>query len=264
MADCFITRRGGGSSGGLNFEVVGGTTQPTNPKENTIWVNTDTPIAGWALSVDAPENPAEGMVHVTVGSFSLIGFNALKRNSIEILPVSVSQYINWQWTTMEAMIFQDGMWKEWAAGRIYYLGEEYIDFTGGISIASNSGYSTATKNTDNITIGVTVQTNYADRVAVCYATNKLNLAGYKTLYAKVTSSLNRLGEQDGGLKLFVANGLSEFTTLNRTTFNALEGTKVQDTGLLTLSLDISSRNENMYVGVSSKNRNAVITEIWME
>ena len=34
----------------LNFNVVGGTTEPTNPKENTIWINTDTPISYWSLS----------------------------------------------------------------------------------------------------------------------------------------------------------------------------------------------------------------------
>lgn len=39
---------------GLNFKVVGGTTQPSSPKENTIWVNTDTPITSWDFSSEAP------------------------------------------------------------------------------------------------------------------------------------------------------------------------------------------------------------------
>lgn len=34
----------------LNFEVVGGTEEPSNPKENTIWVNTDTPITKYYFS----------------------------------------------------------------------------------------------------------------------------------------------------------------------------------------------------------------------
>ena len=38
---------GGGGFVGLNFEIVGGTTQPSNPKENTIWVNTDQEITNW-------------------------------------------------------------------------------------------------------------------------------------------------------------------------------------------------------------------------
>ena len=61
MADCFITRRGGGGIAGLNFKVVGGTTQPTNPKENTIWVNTNTDITSWVFSAGQPESPTEGL-----------------------------------------------------------------------------------------------------------------------------------------------------------------------------------------------------------
>lgn len=36
-----IIRVGGGGGGGLDLTVVGGTTQPENPKNNTLWVNTD-------------------------------------------------------------------------------------------------------------------------------------------------------------------------------------------------------------------------------
>lgn len=43
---------GGGDN--LNFEVVGGTTQPSNPKENTIWVNTSTDISSWSFSPTYP------------------------------------------------------------------------------------------------------------------------------------------------------------------------------------------------------------------
>jgi hypothetical protein len=43
--------RGGGSNP-LNFKVVGGTSEPANPKENTIWINTDENITDWAFSAD--------------------------------------------------------------------------------------------------------------------------------------------------------------------------------------------------------------------
>ena len=51
MGDAYITRRGGGAP--LNFKVVGGT-KPSNPKENTIWVNTDAEITGWQFASDDP------------------------------------------------------------------------------------------------------------------------------------------------------------------------------------------------------------------
>lgn len=42
----------GGTS--LNFKVVGGTTAPVNPKENTIWVNTDVKITSWHFGAEEP------------------------------------------------------------------------------------------------------------------------------------------------------------------------------------------------------------------
>lgn len=44
----------GGGSNPLNFKVVGGTVQPDNPKENTIWINTDTEITSWDFSATQP------------------------------------------------------------------------------------------------------------------------------------------------------------------------------------------------------------------
>ena len=44
----------GGGGANLNFRVLGGTTQPANPKENDIWVNTDAKITSWVFSVTEP------------------------------------------------------------------------------------------------------------------------------------------------------------------------------------------------------------------
>ena len=48
------TNAGGGAGGGLNFKVVGGTSAPASPKENTIWVNTSTAITSWDFSATEP------------------------------------------------------------------------------------------------------------------------------------------------------------------------------------------------------------------
>lgn len=47
-----IFNESGGMS--LNFKVVGGTSAPSNPKENTIWVNTSTAIHAWDFSATEP------------------------------------------------------------------------------------------------------------------------------------------------------------------------------------------------------------------
>lgn len=53
MSDGFVIRRGGGGAA-LNFNVVGGTSAPSSPKQNTIWVNTNTAIPSWSFGADEP------------------------------------------------------------------------------------------------------------------------------------------------------------------------------------------------------------------
>lgn len=141
----FVTLHGfgSGSSGTeLNFEIVGGTTQPTNPKENTIWVNTDTEITGYEFtSSTQPTKPIEGMVWILIGTQSPVDFNILKKNNIQIYPLSASQYINGKWTTVSTMSYQNGEWTNWWNGRIYWLGETYPDFTGDIKTSDTISYS---------------------------------------------------------------------------------------------------------------------------
>lgn len=52
MGVALISRRGGGAN--LNFRVIGGTSAPTSPKENDIWVNTSTDVTAWAFSAEEP------------------------------------------------------------------------------------------------------------------------------------------------------------------------------------------------------------------
>lgn len=47
-----VNASGGGA--GLNFKIVGGTTQHSNPKENTIWVNTSTAVTSWDFGAAEP------------------------------------------------------------------------------------------------------------------------------------------------------------------------------------------------------------------
>ena len=96
----------------LNFEVVGGTTEPTNPKENTIWVNTDTGITGWYFSATQPENMVEGEVWLLIGDSSDVEFNVLKVNGIQIYPLEAKQMVSGALVDVEEKIYQNEEWKE--------------------------------------------------------------------------------------------------------------------------------------------------------
>ena len=143
----------------LNFEIVGGTTQPTNPKENTIWVNTDTEITSWLFSAVEPTEHVEGMVWFSIGNSSNITFNTLKENGVQIHAIFAKQYKNNIWATVNASIYQNNKWTMWFNGSLYYYGEEFKDYTGGWESNPNLNFNgdlsvggTVTKNIDSITV----------------------------------------------------------------------------------------------------------------
>lgn len=102
----------GGGGANLNFKVVGNL-QPTSPRENTIWLNTDQEITSWIFSAAEPETPEEGMVWFSVGTSSPVEFNALKKNAIQVYPLSAKQYVDGAWVTVTAMSYQGGEWVSW-------------------------------------------------------------------------------------------------------------------------------------------------------
>lgn len=53
MGNVFLHGKGG-AGGGTKLKVVGGTTKPSNPTENMIWIETDTDITNWKISAYEP------------------------------------------------------------------------------------------------------------------------------------------------------------------------------------------------------------------
>lgn len=125
------TNTGGGAGGGLNFKVVGGTSAPASPKENTIWINTNTTITSYVFSATQPTGSA-GMVWISIGTSSTGEFNALKKNSIQVYPISAKQYVSGAWVGKEAKSYQGGKWVDWVT-YLFNNGDECTAQTGGWS-----------------------------------------------------------------------------------------------------------------------------------
>lgn len=151
MADTVSLEGFGGGGASLNFKVVGGLTQPAGPKENTIWVNTDQKITSWVFSAEAPAEPAEGMVWFTTGTSSQVAFNALKKNTVMIYPISAKQYVSGIWIDTTAKSYQNGKWVDWIV-YLYNSGDECISVTGGWTAYKGGSSSSMTKNNDSITL----------------------------------------------------------------------------------------------------------------
>ena len=146
-------KHGAGGTDALNFKVVGGTEQPENPKENTIWVNTETDISGWVLSQEEPVEPSGGLVWIGLGTASPASFNALKKGGLCCFLVSCKQYVGGAWVSKDAYLWKDGAWVQFSSARPereYLIQDGVIDMTAHPhTVTENS--STATTATNGVT-----------------------------------------------------------------------------------------------------------------
>lgn len=245
MGAAFLHGGSGGTS--LNFKVVGGLTQPANPQENTIWVSTDVKITDWTFSAEAPEKPSEGSVWFLTGTSSEVSFNALKKNGLQIYPISAKQYIGGEWVEKSVKSYQGGAWVEWISTvYLYNTGDECTDITGGWVAKAlkrpdqgSAAEPTVTKNTDNLFIK-----GKASNGGVVHTQNKINLSGKKKL------------EFDGTLTPASAGGVwvmigvwSDFGS----TFMDNLAASYQPTNTVTgkQTIDISELDGNYYIGFAT-------------
>lgn len=97
----------------LNYSVIGGLEEPSEPTENMIWVQTDEIIDNYVMSVKEPKNLQENLIWLKLGSTGNITFGRIKLNNIildEVNIVQVKQYKNNQWIEKQAKIYQNNNW----------------------------------------------------------------------------------------------------------------------------------------------------------
>ena len=174
---------------GLKLKVVGGTAAPASPKENTVWVSTDTEIRSYAFSATEPENPTEGMVWFTTGLSSSATMNVDKKNTVMLYPLSCKQYISGAWVTKTAKTYQGGAWKEWSL-YFYNEGDKCEDVTGGWATVAKgldaeypdfAAAPSVSYNAGNVKIS-----QQGNKAGLWYTKNKISLTGRKKLTVKTT------------------------------------------------------------------------------
>ena len=234
------TNTGGGGSGGLNFQVIGGTTAPSNPKENMIWVNTSTKITSYIFSATQPTGSA-GMVWISTGTSSTVEFNALKKNGIQVYPLSVKQYTGGAWVEREAKSYQNGNWTEWATGVFIKNGDLIRNLNAraragsGATVTQRSGY-------------VEVKNPINTSTAVLHDT-LIDVTDYSklTLNADVISVyVDGGGNPKVGPVLLKALNAGSYSEMNS---NIVAGSYTSNKGVRILECDISSFSGKYYVGI---------------
>lgn len=212
---------GGAGGGGLNFKVVDGTSAPASPKENTIWVNCEG-MTGWHMVAEQPENMKPGEVWISTGTASQVAFNAAKKNTVMVYPISAKQ-MQEDGTLVDrtAKSFQNGQWVDWIT---YFLDGEnqYEGLTGGWT-------GNGTIGTDGIKLD---SANTASFDKYMHTANAIDFSRFNLLKIKVSRYYDygdqvntkwvkvtiRTAKNGGGTELAVAyihgTGITEFNIEN--------------------------------------------------
>lgn len=233
----------------INYSVVGGLTEPSNPTENMIWVETDVPITKHKFSKNEPKNSVEGMIWFTTRNSSNISFDRLSVNDIEcdeVTPLFAAQYVNGAWVSVAAKIYQNGKWVDWIV-YLYAYGDECDNVTGGWITEgkkANSSASTSaraaeiTRRTDSIQIGP-FSTSSA---GVFRCSEPVNLTEYSSI--KVTGTFYSGSQSDTNLGLFVWSSIGTYYESNVVVTKYVGSQQT----LKTIEIDVSKLTGDHYIG----------------
>lgn len=233
----------------LNFTVVGGTSQPSNPAANTIWVNTSTSISSWIFDYTKPANPSSGMVWIEVYTSSNSKFNVLKNNGIQIYPVSAQQYVNNAWVTKSAKIYQNGAWIEWLNGELYKYGDQCTAVTGGWSTTNQC---TLVHNATYMQVNAS-----SGKAGSAATTNRINLTYFETLVFKGYCNQSRE-------KSILYVGDITQSNFNYITNNVASIQVPKGTAPIEVRLDVSGIIGNYNVGFGASESSVYCYEMYLE
>lgn len=125
------------------------------------------------------------MVWIATSKSSSVEFNALKKNSVHVYPISTKQYLSGAWVSVTATIYQNGAWADFWNGELYKSGNEYQSITGGWIGRRPSGYFSSNGSVLKNTATIKTVAGWNQYIAAV-TSQKIDLTNYNTLSFKVT------------------------------------------------------------------------------
>lgn len=257
---------GSGGGGGLNFEVIGGTSAPSSPKENTIWVNTTVAITSWVFSAIEPTNPVAGMVWFKTNASSAAAFNAIKKNGLWVYPAVCRQYVSNTWTNKTAQTYRAGEWVDWQT-YLFDNGDQITALTGGWVQGNKWWYEGSYAVVDavidtSMVLDITYPTQASLRTAL-----KIDLTDYDTLYANLQWSKPTTVTRQcpGGLAVStIETNTSSANIYNKSDAKIdMDGT-TSFTGVKTIDISALSGEYYIYVYCGRGDCSLTVNSIWLE
>lgn len=221
-------------AGGVDLYVVGGTTRPASPKNNTIWVDTDTQITGWEVGYNRPSSPQEGNVFIftngaaSVADMEVSGVSGRAKNqTVKVTPAYAYQYISGEWVNKTAKLYVNNGWLD-TMTILYDRGAYGATFAKGWSSGEQSGYVSITARTSPVT---SISNGSAD------------MTGIKTVNLEWSCSGTDSQDRHARIDILDATTLSVLRSVE---------SEVKSSGTRVSSLDVSSFSNTvkfrLYVG----------------
>ena len=172
----------------LNLRVFGGTTAPSNPKNNDIWVKTSIAIPNYSVYINEANSnfwtgAANGGIYIKFeasGSGATTGANIITyRSNSNLQEFNVNflgcmQIMNGVWANVEAYVYHNG-WHQFSSawnGELFDNGNQYEGVTGGWV---GNGISSTT-------VGTNLSLIVANTSPYLTTQNAIDLSGYTKLH----------------------------------------------------------------------------------
>ena len=210
-------------------------------KDNTVWIDTTTPISSYAFSADEPESPAEGMVWIKTASESTTPINVDKKNAVILYPQTAQQYVSGAWVGKTAQVYTDGAWHELWDGYYYKLGEVYEAITGGYetTVSDNTGGTNnglLTFNSNNMVLSPVSTSKQGGNLA--YSVKAIDVSNVNTLVFDCHAD----GTDSCGVGVATQKGVWG---------GAVASKSVNNTARANVSVDVSNVTGEVYIRLSS-------------
>lgn len=254
------TNAGGTGGFGLNLKIVNGTTMPSNPRENTVWVNTTTRITSYAFSYTQPETVSEGLLWLKISNLDTgVEVDVGKKNAVKLNLTYGALYTNSEWKNVECFVFYNGEWTQFSFLRtyLYNAGNQCEALTGGWAITNHNN---ATSKLMDTYIQISNNGSSENSISNTHTLSKVDLSGYSKLCAQVDIT-EMLGTKGAS---YIKFGLGSDLKLSGGNFTAsTEVNTKPDNGTTIMSVDISSAKSN-YVIFYTRYITAKISAVWFE
>lgn len=229
MGQGFITRRGGIAIGNSNFTVMAGLILPSSGKDNDIFVKSDIPVNNVIMGVARPATANPGDVFLDIlyredNTTINIGVD-------KIVNVTIGNVVQWTgtaWVLRDSWVWRQGGWIE-LIYKLYDNGNEYINLTGGYTIARGREYFSLTKR-ENSLYFYSNQNVYT--YSSCFSSEKtvdfskfskiaIEFKKYDDMSPCILTSSNKIvdGNVNGTTKLYVSGGNSASFITNTLTLS---------------------------------------------